>query len=684
MQPPQAPKHPYQHRLHNDVRNDDYYWLRDKENPEVIAHLEAENAYFDSVMAPLRPFEDTLFDEMRHRLPDSEETPAAQSGPFFYYRRIEPDTEYPRYFRRRAQNRSELASQPEELLLDVNALAKEGQFTHVSTVLISPNHRYLAYLENHDGTDRYTIHIKDLSSGNLIDEPIRNVFIGDSLAWDSRSQHLFYLTVDASQRPSSLHRHRLGTSAHEDVTLYREEDITFSLSLSTSLSGRYLFLSADTNTQSEVRYLPANDPEANWQVFQPRRAGIRYHLEHWRNFLINVTNEGAENFTVKAVSADHPDPAKQDDLIPYDSGRYLEDVLPFHDALILVGREGGLTQIWRYDGGLLERLQWQSPLYTVTPGPNFDYHAPEVLIRFQSLTIPKHDYAVHLRTGEKSLVLEEPVRNFDASQYMEKQIWARAEDGTAIPVSLAATKETWNAGRPAPLILYGYGSYGAPSNPTFDATRLPLLDRGAIYAIAHVRGGSEMGYNWYLDGKFLKKRNTFTDFIAVAQHLIDQDYTTPKMLAARGRSAGGLLMGAILNLHPELFQVVVAGVPFVDVVTTMLDASLPLTSLEWDEWGNPADPVYYEYMKSYSPYDNVSSKPYPHIMVYTGLNDPRVGYFEPAKWVARLRELKTDSHQLILKTHMGAGHGGSSGRFAHLKELAEEYAFILDKLGISH
>ncbi len=682
MKPPIAPKYPHPHENHGVVRPDDYYWLREKTNPEVIAHLEAENAYFDGQMTPLRPLQKTLFDEMRGRVAAQEESPAAKWGPYFYYHRIDPGLEYPRYFRRRARTRDDLPEAAEELLLDVNELSKSQGFTSVAEVTVSPDHRFLAYLENHDGTDRYTLHVRDLSSGKPVDAPILNVFIGDSLAWDSASRHIFYVTVDESQRPAFLYRHQMGTPIHEDVRLYEEADIALSLSLSRSQSGRYLFLTSTSNTQSEVRFLRSDEPTGDWHLFQPRKANVLYELEHWRERLLILTNEGAENFTLRAVAEVSPHSAEAHDLIPYDASRYLQGMLPFQEQLVLYGRQGGLTQVWIYDGGSLRQLTWDAPLYTVSLGPNMSYDVPEVLVRFQSLVQPKQDYAVKLSNGEKTLILKEAVQHYQPDLYEEQQLWATADDGTRIPISLVAKKETLNTGLPAPLVLYGYGSYGANSNPTFDATRLPLLDRGVIYAIAHVRGGSEMGYGWYLDGKFLKKRHTFTDFIAVAQHLIAEGYTAPDRLAARGRSAGGLLMGAILNMRPDLFRVVVPGVPFVDVVTTMLDASLPLTSLEWDEWGNPSDPIYYEYMKSYSPYDNVTAQPYPHIMVYTGLNDPRVGYFEPAKWVARLRERKTDANTLILKIHMGAGHGGASGRFAHLEELSEEYAFVLDKLDI--
>ncbi len=679
MQAPKAERIPHPHKLHGDVRPDDYYWLREKQNPAVIRYLEAENAYFDEHMKPLRPLQNALYDDMLKHIPEADEEIPARQGPFFYYSRINPDQQYRTYYRRRAASRAELSSAPEEIILDVNGLAREGEFLDVSTVRVSPSHELMAYLVNRDGTDRYTLLVQDLKDGRLLDAPIENVFIGGSVVWDATSRYLFYLTVDDSQRPYRLWRHKLGED--QDVLLHQEDDIAFTQHLSKTRDGAYVLLTTAAKTSSEVRFLAADKPEDEWRLFAPRRPNVLYELEHWNGQFLNLTNDGAENFTILAVSDHSPDPAEQRPLFPYDASRYLQGVLPFQAGLVLSGRSGGLTQIWVYKDGALQSLTWDEPLYTVYPRSNLDFETREVLLQYQSPLTPKTDYAYDIVDGTLATLRQDAVRHYDPSHYVEKRLWATARDGAQIPLSLVARRESLDK-TPAPLILYGYGSYGANSDPAFDPARLALLDRGVIYVTAHVRGGSEMGYHWYQDGKLLKKKNTFTDFVDAAQYLVDAGYTTPEKMAARGRSAGGLLMGAILNLRPDLFKVVVPGVPFVDVVTTMLDASIPLTSLEWDEWGNPADPEYYAYMKSYSPYDNIEAKDYPHMLVYTGLNDPRVGYFEPAKWVARMRELKTDQNQLLLKTHMGAGHGGSSGRLARLKEQAEEYAFILDKLGI--
>lgn len=680
MNPPAAPQHPYSHHLHNDVRPDPYYWLRDKTNPEVIAYLEAENQWFDEQLAPLSELKEHLYQDMLSHVPPVEDQLPVQNGPYFYGSKIPQNAEYPYYYRVTATHRSQIDGAPEEVLLDVNRLAQPGEFLSVTSVRMDPQHRYLAYLENRDGTDRYTLFIKDVRSHQLMDAPIPNVFIGDSVVWNHTGSAIFYLTVDEGQRPYRLWRHLLGDTS--DLLLFEERDPAFSLSLTRSRDGQYLFCTASTKTTSEVRYLPFSDNQPKLNTFKPRTTGVLYELEHWHGQFLVLTNENAVNFTLLSVPSDHPDPAHMVPLFPYDPKRYLQAVLPFEKGLLVAGREDSLTQLWTYQGEVLTRLPWDDPLYTVTPGNNLSFSPEEVLVRYQSLVTPPRDYAISFENGERSLLREQPIVNYQKDSYQERRLWAHAEDGTPIPLSAVATRRTWDTSGPHPIILYGYGSYGMSSNPTFDPTRIPLSDRGVIYVIAHVRGGSEMGYQWYLDGKLEKKRNTFSDFIASAQYLVKEGYTTPELLGARGRSAGGLLMGAIINMRPDLFKVVVAGVPFVDVVTTMLDASIPLTTLEWDEWGNPEHENDYVYMKSYSPYDNVTKTAYPHLMVYTGLNDPRVGYFEPAKWVARLREKKTDANQLVLKTHMGAGHGGRSGRFAHLEDLAEEYAFMLDKIGI--
>ncbi|MCL6452613.1 MAG: S9 family peptidase [Alicyclobacillus sp.] len=680
MQPPVAKRIPHPHTLHGDVRPDDYYWLRERDNPDVIAYLEAENRYYQEMMKPIEGLTQRLYEAMVARIPEAEVNVPVQDGPYFYYTRQDKQLQYPVHARKRASSRADLDAVEEEVILDLNAIATEGAYLSVTVLRVSPDHTRLAYLENRDGSDRYTAFVKDLRSGTRLPDEIHNVFIYGSLEWDASGTYLFYTTLDETQRPYQVWRHRVG-GGEADTLLYEERDTTFTLHLSKSRDGRYLFVHSDNKTTNEIRYLDAADPLGTLCVFAERRRGILYDLEHWNGHFLVLTNEDAPNFRLAACPVGET--SQPVDLFPYDDARYLEEVYPFRDALLLAGRQDGLTQLWRFtaeDG--LQQLAWAEPVYTVRVGDNRAYDTAEALIHFQSLLTPRTTYALNLQTGGRVALQVAPVSGpYDAAAYEQARWWATAADGTQIPLTAVYKAGLFDHG-PAPLILYGYGSYGSNSDPHFDPLRLPLLDAGVAFVTAQVRGGSEMGRSWYEDGKFLNKRNTFTDFVDAAQFLIEQGFTTPDLLAGRGGSAGGLLMGAVANLAPHLFKVLVPAVPFVDVVTTMLDASIPLTSLEWDEWGNPADREYYFYMKSYSPYDNVEAKRYPHMLVTTGLNDPRVAYWEPAKWVARLRASKTDDNVVLLKTNMGAGHFGASGRLNRVRELAESYAFVLDKLGV--
>lgn len=678
MKAPVAQKQPHPHVLHGDMRQDDYYWLRGAEKPEVIAYLEAENQYYEEVMKPLSPLTDRLYQEMVARVPADEAGVAVQDGPYYYYSRMAAEKQYPIYARKRAEDREALADAAEEIILDLNTMATDNDFLSVTIQRISDDHQKLAYLENRDGTDRYTLYVRDLTTGKTLPDQITGVFLYASLEWDKSGMYLYYTKVDEMQRPYQLWRHHLGETM--DVLLYEEKDVTFSIGIQKSRSGQYLWLKSENKETDEAYFIDLDNALAPLQLFDARRPGIKYDVEHWENRFLILSNQGAKNF--RLMTCPVSDPRAREDLIPYDDTRYLQAIYPFREALVITGRQDGLTQIWTYRNDTLEKLSWDEPIYTVDVWTNRSYDTDEALVTYESFLTPEHTLGLNLRTGGLSFLKAKTVPGpYQAEQYHQERLWAKADDGTAIPLSVVYKKGALDEG-PAPLILYGYGSYGMSMDPTFSATRLPLLDRGIVYVVAHVRGGAELGYSWYENGKFLAKKNTFTDFIDAARDLIRRGYTTSERLAAQGRSAGGLLMGAIVNLASELFRVVVPGVPFVDVVNTMSDATIPLTSLEWDEWGNPSDPDYYWYMKSYSPYDNVEAKAYPHMLVLTGLNDPRVAYWEPAKWVARLRDTKTDTHTLLLKTHMGAGHGGSSGRYNRLKESAAEYAFILDKIGI--
>ncbi|MFC5603823.1 S9 family peptidase [Sporosarcina koreensis] len=679
MKPPIAKRIPHPHELHGDVREDDYYWLKDRDNPEVIQYLEEENRYFDEIMRPLEEQTEQIYQSMVERVPDSEVKVPVQHGPYFYYSRLDKSKQYPIYARKQAASRDLLPEATEEVVLDLNELAKEDDYLSVTVQRMSTDHNRLAYLENRDGTDRYTIHIKDMETGELLPDRIPDVFLYGSLEWSRSGDSIFYITVDEFQRPCKLWRHQIG-STESDQLIYEEKDTTFTLFLSKSQSGKFIFVYSYSTTTSEVRLVDTDSPLSPLQLVDERRDGILYYVEHWEDDLLILTNENALNFQLHRCPLD--DLTTRENVIAYNEDRYLQGIYPFRDKLLVGGRENGLTQIWVVQDGKLEPIEWDEPLYTVSIVNEQDYETAEVLLQYESLLTPKTTYGLNLLTGEKRRLQVAPVSGeYDRSNYRQEQLWAIAEDGVKVPMTVVYQEGALDAG-PAPLILYGYGSYGANSDPHFDPYRLPLLDKGIVFVTAQVRGGSEMGRSWYEDGKMQNKRNTFTDFIAAARHLIEQDYTTPSQMAARGGSAGGLLVGAVANLAGELFEVVVPAVPFVDVVTTMIDTTIPLTTLEWDEWGNPQDREDYFYMKSYSPYDNVEAKDYPHMYITTGLNDPRVGYWEPAKWVARLRQLKTDDNTIVFKTNMGAGHFGKSGRFNHLKEAAECYAFILDRLGV--
>ncbi|MGG0644598.1 S9 family peptidase [Sporosarcina gallistercoris] len=679
MKPPIANRIPHPHELHGDVREDDYYWLNDRNNAEVITYLEDENEYYNEVMEPLKEQTEEIYEKMMERVPESEMDVPVQHGPYFYYSRLDKAKQYPIYACKTASSRELLAEAQEEVLLDLNELAKESDYLSVTALKWSTDHRLLAYLENRNGTDRYTLFVKNLETGELLSDRIQDVFIYGSVEWSRCGQYIFYITVDENERPSRFMRHRLGSELKEDELLYEEKDETFTLHMDKSQSGNYIFVHANSKTTSEVRLIDADSPLSPLQLVDARRDGIEYDVEHWGENLLILTNEGALNFQL--LSCPLNDLHARGNLVDYDENRYLQALYPFQDKLLVAGRENGLTQIWELRDDKLEQIHWDESLYSVSVKSNQSYDASEVLLHFESLITPKTTYGLDLLTGEKRFLQVAPVSGgYDPSGFRQKQLWAMAEDGVNIPLNVVYKEGAFDNG-PAPTILYAYGSYGANSDPNFSPYRLPALEKGIVFVIAQVRGGSEMGKHWYEDGKMQNKRNTFTDFIAAARYLIEEGYTTSEQLAARGGSAGGLLAGAVANMAGDLFKVIVPEVPFVDVVTTMLDTNIPLTTLEWDEWGDPRQSAAYFYMKSYSPYDNVEAKDYPHLYITTGLNDPRVGYWEPAKWVARLREMKTDNHTLVMKTNMGAGHFGESGRFNQLKESAALYAFVLDKIG---
>ncbi|WP_404406983.1 S9 family peptidase [Jeotgalibacillus malaysiensis] len=679
MKAPIAKRVPFTHDIHNDIREDDYYWMKDKTNPEVVSYLESENEYFSEVMKPLEKKTNEIFEGMVARVPEAEEKVPVQNGPYFYYSREQKDKQYAIYARKKAESRELLDRAEEEVILDLNELAGDDDYLSVTLQRLNEEQTKLAYLDNRDGSDRYTIYIKDLETGELLSDRIENVYIFGSMEWSQCGKYIFYVTVDDMQRPYRLWRHEVGSNEADEL-LYEEKEVTFALFIAKTKSGKYISVHSSSTMTEEVRLVDAENPLAPVQLVDERRRGIKYDVDHWGDDLLILTNEDALNF--KLLRCPVSDFSERTEVVPYDGNRYLQAVYPTKNKLFVLGRERGLTQIWVLENNELHQLEWDEPLYTLSIVSGQSYDSDELLVEYESLLTPDTTYSLEIATGEKKAIHTAAVNGeYNPESFNQHQLWAIARDGVKVPLMVSYKKGALDNG-PAPLILTGYGSYGMDNNPYFNAYRLPLLEKGVVFVTAQVRGGGEMGRHWYEDGKTNRKLNSFTDFIDAARFLIEEGYTTADQMAARGGSAGGLLVGGVSNMAGDLFKVIVPEVPFVDVLTTMLDDTIPLTTLEWDEWGNPQKEEDYTYMKSYSPYDNVEEKEYPHMYITTGLNDPRVAYWEPAKWVARLRTKKTDDNTLVLKTNMGAGHFGASGRFDHLKEAAECYAFILEKIGV--
>ncbi len=686
--PPIAKRIPHVHTMHNDVRPDDYHWLRERDNPDVIAYLEAENRYLEQT-GPSKALQETLYQEMLSRVKqDDQDVPAPWDG-WLYYSRTEEGKAYRIHCRKK-----DLPEAQEEIILDENELAAGHEYLSVPILRVSPDHRWLAYSVNTDGSSRNTFYFKNLETREVLPDRLEDTESYGSLEWAADSRTVFSIRMDTAHRPFELWRHALGTDASQDAMLYREDDETFRLFLYKTDSRAHLVLSSGASLTTEQRVLPSEEPEGEWRVFAPRKRGVEYRVNNLPGadggaFLV-LTNEDAPNFKLMtvAVANSSEQNARRDgwsELIPHRDDTKLDWVKVFEKHLVISGRQDGLTQLWVRDlgSGQTRRLEFDEPAFTVSNSQNREFNTRTFRFEYASLVTPDSVYDLDLDTLEKRLLKREDVQGgYDPLSFTSQRVWATASDGTRIPISMVYRKDALE-NSPAPMLLIGYGSYGIVAyEPDFNANRLALLERGVVVAYAHVRGGGEMGRAWYEDGKLGKKLNTFTDFIACAEHLIQAGLTESAKLAALGVSAGGLLMGAITNLRPDLFQAVIAKVPFVDVMTTMLDPSIPLTTLEYDEWGNPNEKDQYAYMRSYSPYDNLSATVYPHLLVTTGLNDPRVAYWEPAKWVARLRTLKTDANALFLHTNLGAGHGGSSGRFGRLRDTALDYAFVLEKLNV--
>ena len=668
------------HRLekHGHVRIDDYYWLNQRDNPEVLEYLKAENEYTAGVMAAAGDLEEKLFEEIKGRIKQTDMSVPYKKDGYYYYTRFEEGKEYPVYCRKK-----ESLEAREEVMIDANVLAEGHEYFSVGGRAVSPGQNIMAYAVDTLGRRIYTLHFKNLDTGELLEDSIPAVT--GNMAWANDNRTLFYSRQDAETlRPCRIYRHALGTDTAGDRLVYEETDETFSAHVFKTKSKKYVMIACHQTLSSEYRYLDADSPEAEFKVIQPRERGLEYDADHSDGKFYIRTNYEAKNFRLVAAPVAQTGKERWQDVIGHRSDVFLEGFEIFSDYLVIEERKRGLIDIriipWAEGGE--HYLDFGEPAYLAYISINPELDTQTLRFGYTSLTTPNSIFDYDMATREKTLLKQEEVLGgFDSAKYTTERLYAPAADGTEVPISVVWRKGIEKNGR-SPLLLYGYGSYGNSTDATFNSPRLSLIDRGFIFAIAHIRGGQELGRQWYEDGKLLKKKNTFTDFIACAEYLIEQGYTAPEKLFATGGSAGGLLIGAVVNMRPELFKGVVTRVPFVDVVTTMLDESIPLTTAEYDEWGDPNSKEYYEYILSYSPYDNVGAREYPNMLVTTGLHDSQVQYWEPAKWVARLRALKTDSNRLLLKTNMDAGHGGASGRYKRYRETAFNYAFILNVLGI--
>ena len=699
-QPPVAERRPFERTHHGDTFVDDYEWLRDKESPDTLAYLEAENAYTQTRTSHLEPLREQIFEEIRSRTQETDLSVPVRLGGFWYYSRTVEGKQYGLSCRRPVDGPddwvpptldAETPPADEQVLLDLNELAEGHDFFSLGASSVTPDGRLLAFSTDTAGDERFLLQVKDLQTGELLPDQIPGTSYGAT--WDLTGSQLFYTTVDDAWRADKIWRHELGTDPADDVVVHHETDERFWVSVGRTRSDRFLVIGSGSKVTSEYRILDATDPTGEFRVVAPRRQGVEYGVEHGviggTDVLLVLHNDGAENFELARTSVDATSHEQWEPFIPHDPAVRLEDVDAFAGHLVVSQRSDGLTQLRVLALGADgvesdELLAMEHPIYTVGLGGNPEFEQPTIRFGYTTMATPGSVHQVDLRTGERTLLKETPVLGgFDAGAYEQHREWATADDGTRVPISIVVPKGAPRDGS-TPFLLYGYGAYEASIDPYFTISRLSLLDRGMGFAIAHVRGGGELGRRWYDEGKMLHKRNTFTDFVACARHLADTGWTAAERLVAEGGSAGGLLMGAVANLAPEAFAGIVADVPFVDALTTILDPDLPLTVNEWEEWGNPLeDPEVYAYMKSYTPYENVEAKRYPPILAETSLNDTRVLYVEPAKWVARLRTTAANGDDVLLKTEMAAGHGGVSGRYNAWRDRAFSYAWVLERAGLA-
>lgn len=678
MEAPVAEKKIERLIAHGETRLDPYFWMNQRKDPEVIDHLNKENAYREQIMSGTTALQETLFDEIKGRIKEDDRSVPYRLDGYYYYSRYETGQEHPMYCRKEGNMEAE-----EEVMLDVNELAKEHSYYDVGGLKVRPDKKMIAFSEDTLSRRIYTIRFKDLETGEIMEERIPNT--SGNFVWANDNQTGFYSVKDESLRSYKIFRHRLGTDASEDVEVYHEADETFSTFVYRSKSKKYIIIGSGSTLSDEYRILPADQPLQEFQIFQERERGLEYQIAHFEDkWFVRTNLEGSTNFRLMSCQEGTTEKEHWTETIPHRHDVYLESFELFRDHLVLDERSNGLTRIriipWE---GEEHYLDFGEEAYSAGIGNNPEFDSQTLRYGYSSLTTPSSVLDYDMVDREKTLLKEyEIVGGYDKSEYQTQRIWAEAEDGAKVPISLVYKKELFKKDGSNPLLVYGYGSYGITVDARFSSVRLSLLDRGYIYAIAHIRGGQYLGRNWYEDGKLMNKRNTFTDFISCTKHLQEEGFSRPKNTFAYGGSAGGLLMGAVVNMAPELYRGVIAAVPFVDVLTTMLDETIPLTTGEYDEWGNPNDSAAYAYMSTYSPYDNVREQHYPAMLVTTGLHDSQVQYWEPAKWVARLREMKRDNNPLLLYCNMETGHSGASGRFESLRETAMEYAFLLDLAGI--
>lgn len=672
---PIAKKVPHDMTIHGDTRTDDYFWLRDmdRKDPEILDYLNQENAYTKAVMQPTEELQKTLFEELKGRIKQDDQSVPYLYDEFYYYTRYETGKEYPIYCRKEGSLEA-----AEQVMLDVNQMASDYSYYQVGGIHISTNNRIVAFSEDTLSRRIFTLRFKDLETGEYLEDRIEGT--SGNMCWANDNRTVFYVRKDETTlRSYKVFKHELGSDPAQDEEVFHEADETFNVGVGKSKSKKWLYIHSSATVSDEYRILPADQPSEDWRMVQPRFRDLEYGLAHYGEHFYILTNDEATNFRLMKTHEQQTEKVHWEEVIPHREDTLLEDVDVFTDYLVLTEKTQAQNRlrVIRWDDTDDHYIAFDEEVFSAGTGVNPDFQTHKLRLGYQSLTTPASVIEYDMTTRDRTVLKQQPVLGgFDKDNYTAERLWATARDGVKVPISLVRHKDT-EINTETPLLLYGYGSYGITIDPYFSPSRLSLLDRGFVFAIAHIRGSQMMGRQWYEDGKMLHKLNTFHDFIDCAEHLIQAGYTSPNHLYAMGGSAGGLLMGAVINMRPDLWRGVVAAVPFVDVVTTMLDDTIPLTTGEYDEWGNPNDEEYYHYIKAYSPYDNVEAKDYPNLLITTGLHDSQVQYWEPAKWIAKLRDVKTDQNMLLMHTNMEFGHSGASGRFEVYKEIALEYAFFL-------